>query len=148
MSRAIVGQWKWLRTKASVAPTPACLCSVWTSARSSGTMPRGTAKTGLLSLGVYHTRFFSSIKYRSCSGHVFFSTQLIMICFKKGSLFCCAASRDVSVSAFRARSMADAVSAGASVAVEELATPPPLLKGHRLFLRWPRRMRLGPYRFF
>ena len=48
-----------------------------------------------------------------------------MICFKRGSLFCCAASRDVSVSAFRARSMADAVSAGASAAVEKLATSPP-----------------------
>ena len=44
--------------------------------------------------------------------------------------------------------MVDAVSAGASAAVEELATPPPLLKGHRLFLQWPRRMRFGPYRFF
>ena len=44
--------------------------------------------------------------------------------------------------------MVDAVSAGASAAVEELATPPSLLKGHRLFLQWPRRMRFGPYRFF
>ena len=48
-----------------------------------------------------------------------------MICFKRGSLFCCAASRDVPVSDFSARSMADAVSAGASAAVEELATSPP-----------------------
>ena len=48
-----------------------------------------------------------------------------MICFKRGSFFCCAASRDVSVSDFSARSMADAVSAGASAAVEELATSPP-----------------------
>ena len=47
-----------------------------------------------------------------------------MICFRRISLICCAASRDVSVSAFRART-ADAVSAGASAAVEELATPPP-----------------------
>ena len=47
-----------------------------------------------------------------------------MICFGRISLLCCAASRDVSVSAFRAR-MADAVSAGASAAVEELATSPP-----------------------
>ena len=47
-----------------------------------------------------------------------------MICFKRGLLLCCAASRDVSVSAFRAR-MADAVSTGASAAVEELATSPP-----------------------
>ena len=47
-----------------------------------------------------------------------------MICFRRISLLCCAASRDVSVSAFRVR-MADAVSAGASAAVEELATSPP-----------------------
>ena len=47
-----------------------------------------------------------------------------MICFGRISLLCCVASRDVSVSAFRAR-MADAVSAGASAAVEELATSPP-----------------------
>ena len=46
-----------------------------------------------------------------------------MICFKKGSLFCCAVSSDVSVSDFSASSMADAVSAGASA--EELATSPP-----------------------
>ena len=105
-------------------PTPACPWSVWTSAINSGTMLRGTARIGLLSLGVYHTRFFSSIKYRSCSGHVFFCTPLIMICFRRGSLLCCAASRYVSVSAFRAR-MADAVSAGASAAVEELVTSPP-----------------------
>ena len=118
-----VGQWKWLRTEASVAPTPACPRSVWTSTRSSGTMLRGTAGTGLLSLGVYHTRFFSSIKYWSCSGHVFFSTPLIMICFRRGSLLCCAARRDVFVSAFRAHT-ADAVSAGALAAVEELAAPP------------------------
>ena len=51
-----------------------------------------------------------------------------MICFGRISLLCCAASRDVSVSAFRA-SMADAVSAGASASVEKLATSP-LLKGH------------------
>ena len=62
-------------------------------------------------------------------------------------MFCCAASRDVSVSAFRARSMTDAVSAGASAAVEELATSPSTKKQHRLFLQWPRRTRLGPYRF-
>ena len=47
-----------------------------------------------------------------------------MICFRRISLLCCATSRDVSVSASRAR-MADAVSAGASAAVEELATSPP-----------------------
>ena len=47
-----------------------------------------------------------------------------MICYKRISLLCCAASGDVSVSAFRAR-MADEVSAGASAAVEELATFPP-----------------------
>ena len=47
-----------------------------------------------------------------------------MICFGRISLLCCAVSRDVSASAFRAR-MADAVSAGASAAVEELATSPP-----------------------
>ena len=70
-----------------------------------------------------------------------------MICYKRISLLCYAAGGDVSVSAFRAR-MSDAVSAGASAAVEELATPPPLLKGHRLFLQWPRGMQLGPYRFF
>ena len=39
-------------------------------------------------------------------------------------MLCCAASRDVSASAFRAR-MADAVFAGASAAVEELAISPP-----------------------
>ena len=44
----------------------------------------------------------------------------VCLCRGKG----CNASRDVSVSAFRAR-MADAVSAGASAAVEELATSPP-----------------------
>ena len=54
-----------------------------------------------------------------------FSTPLIMICFKNGSLFCCPVSSDVSVSDFSARSMADAVSAGASAVVEELATSPP-----------------------
>ena len=48
-----------------------------------------------------------------------------MICFKRGLLFCCVASRDVSVSAFIARSIADAVSAGASAAIEELANSPP-----------------------
>ena len=47
-----------------------------------------------------------------------------MICFKKGSLFCCAVSSDVSVSDFSTRSLGDAVSAGASAAVEELATSP------------------------
>ena len=47
-----------------------------------------------------------------------------MICYKRISLLCCAGSGDVFVSAFRAR-MADAVSAGASAAVEELATSPP-----------------------
>ena len=46
-----------------------------------------------------------------------------MICFKMGSV-----SSDVSVSDFSARSMADAVSAGASAAVEELATSPPTKK--------------------
>ena len=50
-----------------------------------------------------------------------------MICYKRISLLCCAASGDVSISAFRAR-MADAVSAGASAAVEELATYPPTKK--------------------
>ena len=69
-----------------------------------------------------------------------------MICFGRISLLCCAASRDVSVSAFRAR-MADAISAGASAAVEELATSLPT-KGHRPFLQWPRRIGLGPYCFF
>ena len=48
-----------------------------------------------------------------------------MICFRKRSLFCCAVSSDVSVSDFSARSMADAVSAGASAVVEELAISPP-----------------------
>ena len=56
-----------------------------------------------------------------------------MICFKKGSLFCCAVSSDVSVSDFSARSMADAVSAGSSsrslVQVAEQAYP--LLQRHR-----------------
>ena len=47
-----------------------------------------------------------------------------MICFGRISLLCCAATRDVSVSAFRAR-MADAGFAGASAAVEELAISPP-----------------------
>ena len=47
-----------------------------------------------------------------------------MICYKRIPLLCCAASRDVSISAFRAR-MAHAVSSGASAAVEELATSPP-----------------------
>ena len=42
-----------------------------------------------------------------------------MICYKKISLLCCAASGDVSVSANRARMIS---SAGASAAVEELAT--------------------------
>ena len=69
-----------------------------------------------------------------------------MIYFGRISLLCCATSRDVFVSAFRVR-MADAVSAGASAAVEELAISP-LLKGHRLFLQWPRRIGFGPYRFF
>ena len=69
-----------------------------------------------------------------------------MICFGRISLLCCAASRDVSVSAFRAR-MANAVSAGASAAVEEL-TISSLLKGHRQFLQWPRRIGFGSYRFF
>ena len=92
------------------------------------------------------TWYVSLIKYRSCSEYVFFSTPLIMIFFRRKSLLCCAASRDISVSAFRAR-MADAVPAGASAAVEELATSP-LLKGYRPFLQWPRRMGLGPYRFF
>ena len=50
-----------------------------------------------------------------------------MICYKRISLLCCAASGDVSVSAFRAR-MTDAVSAGASAAVEELAFSPPTKK--------------------
>ena len=65
--------------------------------------------------------YVSSIK---CSGYVFYSTPLIMICFGRISLLCCTASRDVSVSAFRAR-MADAVSAGVSAAVAELATSTP-----------------------
>ena len=47
-----------------------------------------------------------------------------MIYFGRISLLCCAANRDVFVSAFRAR-MADAVSAGASAAVEEVAISPP-----------------------
>ena len=46
-----------------------------------------------------------------------------MICFGRILLLCRAGSKDVSVSAFRAR-MADAVSAEASAAVEELATSP------------------------
>ena len=71
------------------------------------------------------------------------STPLIMICYKKISLLCCAASGDISVSAFRAR-MVDSVSAGCRGA-RYLHSP---LKGHRLFLQWPRGIRLGPYRFF
>ena len=65
--------------------------------------------------------YVSSIK---CSGYVFYSTSLIMICFGRISLLCCAASIDVSVSASRAR-MVDVVFAGASAAVEELAISPP-----------------------
>ena len=173
----------------SVAPTPACSWSVWTSARCSGTILRGTARTGLLLPGVYHISSFSSIRYRSFCGYVLFYTELFMICFRKRSLFCWATSSDVSVgtsklvrwptqfllgswrpsrssllppllkghrllaaqqnndpflicfrkgslfcwetrsdvsvSTFRARSMADAVSPGTLATVEELATPPP-----------------------
>ena len=54
-----------------------------------------------------------------------YQSSLLMICLRKGSLFCCAASRDVSVGASRARSMTDAVSAGTSMAVEGFATSPP-----------------------
>jgi hypothetical protein len=54
-----------------------------------------------------------------------FQSSLLMICFRKGSLFCCAASRDVSVGVSRARLMADAVSVGTSTAVDECVTSPP-----------------------
>ena len=55
-------------------------------------------------------------------------------------------SRDVSVSAFRAR-MADAVSAGASAAVEELANSPPT-KRTLSISAVAAEEGLGPYRFF
>ena len=58
------------------------------------------------------------------SEHVRWPTQFPLGRRRLSRIFC-AASRDVSVSAFRARSMADAVSAGASATVEKLPTSPP-----------------------
>ena len=86
------------------------------------------------------TWYVSSIKYRSCSGYVFFSTPLIMICFRGKSLLCSAASRDVSVSAFRAVWPTQFPLGRRRLSRSSL--PPPLQKGHRLFLQWPQRLLL------
>ena len=109
----------------SAAPTSACPRSVWTRAKNSETILQGTVKTGLLLSGVYHTCSFSSIRYRSFSGRVCSPTKLSLICLKKGSVFCCLINSDISVSALKARSMADAVSPETVAVVDEVVISPP-----------------------
>ena len=86
---------------------------------------QGTVKTGLLLSGTYHTCSFSSIRYRSFFERVCSPTKLFLSCLKKGSVFCCLINSGISVSALKARSMADAVSPETVAVVDEVVIPPP-----------------------
>ena len=81
------------------------------------TILQGTVRTGLLLSAVYHASSFLSIRYQSF---------YVRICSPpKPFLICWLTSSDVSVSALRARWMADAVSSGTVAVVEELVTSTP-----------------------